>query len=210
MLKKYNSNTKILNKVSKKINFNNLLDLASITGSLENVVKPTKVQNTKTKTLLKTNTEININNVPNFESITGSLENVTKPTQDIQSKVKENTNLTKIISTKSIINNFHTDIFNYSARYILKNVNQIEKINSTNGESVLKKLIINNVKLDYGTEEPNAENFEVFIDGLHMPGIFSVKQNSTNIEIIINEYWLIDDRIESYDIKVFGKIKELP
>jgi len=40
-----------------------------------------------------------------------------------------------------------------------------------------------------------------------MPGIFSINQSGSHIEIKINEYWLIDNRVEPEAIKVFGKIK---
>lgn len=170
MLNKFTSNTKRLNKIITGINFNNLLDLASVTASLEGVIEPEKPIQAETK----------ISNKP-----------------------------PKIVSTKKIISDYYLGLTSFAARYITKDVTTIVKTPYRSGESILNKLIIENTKLDYGSEEYQAENFEVFIDGLHTPGIFSLIENGNNVEIVFNERWIIDDRVEPSSIKVFGKFKEI-
>lgn len=209
MLNKFNSNTKKLNKIIIDKNFNNLLNLMSITSSLENIKEPKQQSISKTKKLDFTHPNTNINTLPNLFSVTSSLDNIKEPSKQINSNTKYDAYNVPIISNKNVIDNFHLDLFKFGARNILKNVSVIEKTPIGRDESYLNKLIINNVLLDYGVEEPSAENFEVFIDGLHIPGIFIVKQNGNNIEIIFTENWVIDDRVEPDAIKVFGKIKEI-
>jgi hypothetical protein len=172
MLNRFTSNTKKLNRVFSKINMNNVPDLLSSTGSIEEIIN----------------------------------DGITAPKR-FQANTKVNQTQTKHVFTDNIINEFHTDILQYSARYIYVSASVIDKTPANVDESVLNRLIINNKTLDYGTETVGPENFEVFIDGLHMPGIFSINQSGSHIEIKINEYWLIDNRVEPEAIKVFGKIK---
>jgi len=146
-------------------------------------------------------------------SVTESLQQIIndgiEPAKSFNSNTKVNDNPIKLVSTKNIIEEFHLDILKYSARYVQKSVDEIVKIPINADESTLKKLILYNVLLDYGTEQPGPENFEVLIDGLHLPGIFIVNQIGSNIEIVITENWIIDNRVLGSDIKVFGKIKDL-
>ena len=217
MLNKFNSNAKRLTKSYSKINLNNLLDLASVTESLQQIINdgitPPKKFNTNLKQVAHIAPTINTNNVLNLASVTESLQQIIndgiEPAKNFNSNTKLSDNPIKLVSTKNIIDEFHLDILKYSARYIQKSVDEIVKVSIGNDESTLKKLILYNVLLDYGTEQPGPENFEVLIDGLHLPGIFIVNQVSSNIEIILTENWIIDDRVLGTDIKVFGKIKDL-
>jgi len=174
MLNRFTSNTKKLNRVFSKINMNNIPDLLSSTGSIQEIIN---------------------------DGIT--------PPKKFEANTKVNQTQTKHTFTNNIINEFHTDILQYSARYIYVSASVIEKTTYDADESVLNRLVINNRTLDYGTETVGPENFEVFIDGLHMPGIFTINQSGSHIEIKINEYWLIDNRVQPQDIKAFGKIKPL-
>lgn len=154
-----------------------------------------------------------MNNVPDLLSSTGSIEEIindgiTAP-KKFQSNAKVSEYQTKHVFTNNITNEFHKEILQYSARYIYVSASVIDKTPANADESVLNRIIINNRTLDYGTETIGPENFEVFIDGLHMPGIFSISQSGSNIEIKINDYWLIDDRVPPQDIKAFGKIKPI-
>jgi len=162
-----------------------------------------------TKRLNRIVSKVNINNLTDA-SITGSLENIIadgiESPKKFEANVKSNPSPIKIISTKNHISNFYTNIIEYSGQYIYTSVSHMVKEQSIDGESVLKKLILGNTKLKYGTEEVGPENFEVLIDGLHLPGIFSVKQIGLDVEIILNELWKIDDRVEPDSVIVFGKI----
>ena len=217
MLNKFNSNSKRLTKIYSKVNLNNILDLASVTESMQRIIDDgitaPKKFNSNTKHIGATQNIINTNNLLDLASVTESLQQIIndgiETPKPFNSNVKQNENPIKLVSTKNIIEEFHLDILKYSARYIQKSINEIVKVSIGDDESTLKKLIIYNVLLDYGTEQPGPENFEVLIDGLHLPGIFIVNQNGSNIEIILTENWVIDDRVLASDIKVFGKIKEL-
>ena len=215
MLNRFTSNTKKLNRVVAKINFNNLPDVLSATASIQEIINDgiatPKTFQANTKQLKQSVSKVNINNVPNLNSATASIQEIindgiTAP-KKFQSETKSNESPTKYVFTDNIIKEFHNEIFQYSARYIYVSASVIEKTAISADESTLNKLIINNRILDYGTETVGPENFEVFIDGLHMPGIFSINQSGSNIEIKINDYWLIDNRVEPENIKIFGKIK---
>ena len=215
MLNRFTSNTKKLNRVVSKINFNNLPDVLSATASIQEIINdgiasPKNFQ-ANTKKLKQSVSKVNINNVPNLNSATGSIQEIINDgisaPKAFQANTKVSESPTTYIFTNNITNEFHKEILQYSARYIYVSASVIDKTPATADESVLNRLIINNRTLDYGTEAIGPENFEVFIDGLHMPGIFSISQSGSNIEIKINDYWLIDNRVPPQDIKIFGKIK---
>lgn len=215
MLNKFNSNTKKLAKYYSKTNLNNILDLASVTESLQKIIdngiEGPKKFNANSKKIVHSTTLVN--NVLDLASVTESLQQIINDGIDtpknFNSNTKSNDNPIKLVSTKNIIEEFHLDILKYSARYVQKSVDEIVKSAINIDESTLQKLIIYNVLLDYGTEQPGPENFEVLIDGLHLPGIFLVNQSNSNIEITLTDYWIIDNRVLGSDIKVFGKIKDL-
>lgn len=215
MLNKFNSNTKKLAKYYSKTNLNNILDLASVTESLQKIIdngiEGPKKFNANSKKI--THNPTLVSNVLDLASVTESLQQIIndgiEAPKNFNSNTKSNDNPIKLVSTKNIIEEFHLDILKYSARYVQKSVDEIVKSAINADESTLQKLIIYNVLLDYGTEQPGPENFEVLIDGLHLPGIFVVNQVNSNIEIVLTEYWVIDNRVLGADIKVFGKIKDL-
>lgn len=215
MLNRFNSNTKKLTKYYSKTNLNNILDLASVTESLQKIIdngiEGPKKFNANSKKITHNTTLVN--NVLDLASVTESLQQIIndgiEAPKNFNSNTKSNDNPIKLVSTKNIIEEFHLDILKYSARYIQKSVDEIVKNEIDVDESTLQKLIIYNVLLDYGTDQPGPENFEVLIDGLHLPGIFVVNQVNSNIEIVLTENWIIDNRVLGSDIKVFGKIKDL-
>jgi hypothetical protein len=218
MLNKFTANTKKLNNVFTKVNFNNLTSLLSVTESIQEILNdgiPTYLRkfdaNTKESNTINLFVEFNTKNNLNLLNVTESIQKIIDdgitPPKKFQSDTKSSSTPTTYVFTGNIINEFHNEILQYSARYIKVEADIIEKDSVGGGESILRKLIVNNRTLDYGTETVGPENFEIFIDGLHVPGIFNVKQNNQNIEITFTEGWIIDDRVLPTDVKIFGKIK---
>ena len=165
-----------------------------------------------TKKLNRALSKVNFNNL-NDPSITGSINNIIadgiQPAAKFEAKSKANPGLTKNIVSTNILKDFSKDITEYGARYIKRQSTSLVKTSIGRGESVLNKIIVFNTKLDYGTESIGPENFEVLIDGLHVPGIFTVSQINLNIEINLTQRWVIDDRVLPSDVYVFGKLIKL-
>ncbi len=124
--------------------------------------------NAAAKKLNRVLPKINPNNLNDDLYLTGSLLNINLPsTSSYQSNVKSNPNPTKLVNNKSKIEEFHNEILQFSGRTMKKGIDSY----STEG---FGKLIINNIKLDYGTEGVSPDNFEVLVAGLHLPGDYIV------------------------------------
>jgi hypothetical protein len=144
--------------------------------------------------------KINPNNLNDDLYITGSLLNIELPTtSSYQSYTKSNPNPIKLVNNKNKISNFHNEILQYSARYAKKHIDAFDNVANT--------LTLYNATLDYGTESPTAENFEILTFGLHIPGDYVINQIGNDVIITLNERYIDFDNITLGDIYVFGKFK---
>lgn len=199
MLNQFNSNTKKQPKIVNPINKNSIND-SDLTGSLLNIDIPTKTtyqSNTKENPFKED--VVNKNSIINAD-LTGSLLNIDIPTKtNYEPQTKTNPNPTNVVNNKNVINAFHTQILQYGARYIKK---EITGFNSGSNQFYISSSI-----LDYGTEEPSPENFEIMIDGLHIPGIYKVEQSGSNVVVTILQSGFVDwDMIDNNQrVIVYGK-----
>lgn len=153
------------------------------------------------KKLNKVIQKINTNTLADFD-LTGSLENIEIPSsKKYEAAVRSTPNTVKLVNNKPKINQFYTDILQYSGRYIKRKISEIDAENN--------KLIIQSVKLDYGTEEVSPNNFEVIVGGLNLPGIYDIQQVSSSVEITLKENFIDYQSVTENDIYVIGKILEL-
>ena len=199
MLNRFSSGTRKINKVVAKINPNNLVN-SDLTGSLLNIQMPSanKYQSKTRQTVFSTIVNQTELNTQSF--LTSSLLNVDLPSsQSFQSQTRSNPNPTTIVNNTNIINNFHSQIFEYSARYVQKKIDEFD--------NVLNTLTIKNVLLDYGTEDVTSENFEIFVFGLNIPNNFSIKQIENDVVITLNDEYIDFDNTTANDIYVIGKFK---
>lgn len=157
--------------------------------------------NSNAKKLNRIVPKINPNNLNDDLYITGSLLNIEIPTENkFNSNTKSNPNPTKLVNNKNTIVNFHNEILQSSARYIQKNIDSFDN----NGFGTLT---INNVTLDYGTEGPSSDNFEVMVYGLHIPGNYRVEQVGDDVIVTLNDEYIDFDSVTIDDIYVIGKFK---
>jgi hypothetical protein len=121
--------------------------------------------------------KINTNNLVDTD-LTGSLTNIELPTENkFNSNVRSNPNPIKLVNNKGRIHDFHTEILEYSALYVKKDVTLFDSGSQT--------LTIKNTILAYGTEEPTSENFEVLINGIHLPGVYKINQIENDVVVTI-------------------------
>jgi hypothetical protein len=145
--------------------------------------------------------KINSNNLAQSD-LTGSLMNIEMPNnKKFESQNRSNPTPTRFVNNKNIINNFHSQIFEYSVRYNKKLVDLFDIINN--------KLIIKNVSLDYGTEDVTPDNFEIFVGGLHIPGNFNIKQIGNDVIITLYDDYIDFINTLPSDIYVFGKFVDI-
>ena len=155
--------------------------------------------NSNSKKLNRVVPKINSNNLVSTD-LTGSLLNIEIPTNNkFESKTRSNSNPIKIVNNKSKIDNFHSELLNYSAR---KDARYIDSF-----DNILNTLTINNVVLDYGTEGSTSSNFEILVFGLHIPGNFTIKEVGSNVVITLNDRYIDFDNVTINDIYVIGKLK---
>ena len=155
--------------------------------------------NSNSKKLNRVVPKINSNNLVSTD-LTGSLLNIEIPTNTkFESKTRSNSNPIKIVNNKSKIDDFHSELLNYSAR---KDARYIDSF-----DNILNTLTINNVVLDYGTEGASPNNFEVLVFGLHIPGNFTIKEVGSNVVITLNDRYIDFDNVTINDIYVIGKFK---
>ena len=89
----------------------------------------------------------------------------------------------------------------YSARYVSRPIDEFDNVSNT--------LTMYNVRLDYGTEGASPENFEVLINGLHLPGNYDIKEVGQNVVITFFDDYIDYDSLTKNDIYVFGKLVEI-
>lgn len=145
---------------------------------------------------------INPENLVNLD-LTGSLQNVEAPTTNkFNSNTRSNPNPIKLVNNKSTISNFHQEILEHSARYISRQIDEFDNTENT--------LTIYNVSLDYGTEGPSSDNFEVLVYGLHIPGDYTITQIGNNVVVKLNDEYIDFDNVTINDIYVIGKLVHIP
>ena len=155
-----------------------------------------------TKKLNRIIPKINLNNLTSND-LTGSLLNIEIPNETkFNSNTKSNPNPTKLVNNKSKISNFHSEILQFSARRVTRNIDEFDNINNT--------LTIRNVHTDYGTEGASADNFEILVFGLHIPGDYIVRDIGNNVVITLNDRYIDFDSVTINDIYVIGKLIEIP
>ena len=147
-------------------------------------------------------TRINPENLVNLD-LTGSLQNVEAPTTNkFNSNTRSNPNPIKLVNNKSTISNFHQEILEHSARYVSRQIDEFDNSENT--------LTIYNVSLDYGTEGPSSDNFEVLVYGLHIPGDYTITQIGNNVVVKLNDEYIDFDNVTINDIYVIGKLVDIP
>jgi hypothetical protein len=201
MLKQFSSNARKLNRVISKINPQNLVNL-DLSGSLLNIEIPTNksFQSRARNTVFNPITNIHSLNTQSF--LTSSLLNIDLPSsQSFQSQTRSNPNPTKLVNNANTINDFHSEIFEYSARNIERAVDAIDSVNNT--------LTIYNVNLAYGTEEPTSYNFEVFLFGLKIPSDYTVKQIENDVVVTLLDNYIDFENTLASDIYVIGKLVDI-
>jgi hypothetical protein len=198
MLNRFSSATRKINRVIAKINPNNLVN-SDLTGSLLNIQIPstTKYQSKTRQGVFST-----IVNETTQTLLTSSLLNIELPSsQSFQAQTRSNPNPITLVNNTNTINDFHAQIFEYSARYAKREIDEFDSIANT--------LTIKNALLDYGTEDVTSDNFEILLFGLHIPGDFSIKQDGDNIVVILNDYYIDFDNVTINDIYVYGKFVDI-
>ncbi len=157
--------------------------------------------NSNAKKLNRVLPKINPNNLNDDLYLTGSLLNIDIPsTASYQSNTRSNSNTTKVTNNRNTINEFYNEILQFSGRVSSKNVDAY----SNEG---FGKLILNNTVLDYGTEGVSPDNFEIIVDGLHIPGNYTIKEVGTDVIIILNDEYIDFDSQDISNIYVIGKFK---
>jgi hypothetical protein len=203
MLNQFSSNARKLNRIIPKVNFNNLNDSLYITASLLNVQLPSSASyQSNTRKNPFGQTIINTNNINDSLYTTASLVNISasfkEPTK-FESTTKSNPNPIKFVNNKQTIIDFHTEIFEHSARYVERKVDAFD--------NQLNTLTIYNAFLDYGTEGANSDNFEIFVIGLQIPGDYTIVEINNNVVITLNDKYINFDNITINDVYVIGKLK---
>jgi len=198
MLNKFNSHSRKLNRVVPKINLNNLTNL-DLTGSINLIEIP--IEQSYESNYRKNPFTVNVTNTNNtIVDITGSLSLVDVPIdRQYNSFVRNSDYQTNVINNKPNIEEFHNQILQYSARYVKKIISGFD--------SGSQQFYISSSILDYGTTEPTSDNFEIMVDGLHIPDIYKVEQSGSSVVIQILETGVVDwDLLDSNDrVVVYGK-----
>ncbi len=205
MLRQFNSNARKLNRVIKQINLNNL----SGSGYLDNLIDDYKLQSSlsasfdgrdengnplsQEQAMLELSASIAYNYNTSFDTTISTKFN---------SNTRSNPNPTKLVNNKTKISSFYQEILEHSARYISRQVDIFDNTENT--------LTIYNVSLDYGTEGPSSDNFEVLVYGLHIPGDYTITQIGNNVVVKLNDEYIDFDNVTINDIYVIGKLVDIP
>jgi hypothetical protein len=148
--------------------------------------------------ITKVNVPINPLHLDNT-NLTGSLLNIPIPTNTkFQSQTKSNQNSTIVRNNKNVTNKGNLDILQYSAKYIESGISLYDP--------TLNQFIIYNMLLDYGTEEPNVNNFEIVMGGLYLPDIYSIYQSGSAVVVQLNENYIDYNDFSISDVTIYGKL----
>jgi hypothetical protein len=157
--------------------------------------------NSNSRKLNKVVPKVNTNNLTNSD-LTGSLQNIEIPTNTkFQSKTRSNPNPIKLINNKTKISEFYEEILENSARYNQRTIDEFDNVANT--------LTIHNVSLDYGTEGASANNFEILVFGLHIPGNYTIKEVGNDVVITLGARYIDYDNVTINDIYVMGKLMDV-
>jgi len=205
MLKQFNSNVRKLNRVIQQINLNNL----SGSGYLDNLLEDYKTQTSLSSSF--DGRDINGNPLSSSQAMLelsastaynyNTSFDTSIPTK-FNSNTKSNPNPIKVVNNKTTISDFYQEILENSARYVKRSVD------SFNNDG-FGTLTILNTALDYGTEGVSADNFELLVYGLNIPGDYSVKEVGSNVVITLNDEYIDFDNVTLNDIYVIGKLKDI-
>lgn len=205
MLKQFNSNVRKLNRVIQQINLNNL----SGSGYLDNLLEDYKTQTSLSSSF--DGRDINGNPLSSSQAMLelsastaynyNTSFNTSIPTK-FNSNTKSNPNPIKVVNNKTTISDFYQEILENSARYVKRSVD------SFNNDG-FGTLTILNAQLDYGTEGASADNFELLVYGLNIPGDYSVKEVGSDVVITLNGEYIDFDNVTLNDIYVMGKLKDI-
>jgi hypothetical protein len=205
MLNRFNSNNRKLNRVIKQINLNNL----SESGYLDNLLEDYRLQSSLSSSF--DGRDENGNPLPQEQAILELSASIaynyntsfdTTISTKFNSNTRSNPNPIRLVNNKNKISEFHNEILQHSARYVSRNIDTFSNLENT--------LTIFNVSLDYGTEGASADNFEVLVYGLHIPGNYSVTQNGNNVIVKLNDRYIDFDSVTANDIYVIGKLVDIP
>jgi hypothetical protein len=203
MLKQFNSNVRKLNRVIQQINLNNL----SGSGYLDNLLEDYKTQTSLSSSF--DGRDINGNPLSSSQAMLelsastaynyNTSFDTSIPTK-FNSNTKSNPNPIKVVNNKTTISDFYQEILENSARYVKRSVDSF----NSDGFGTLTIL---NAQLDYGTEGASADNFELLVYGLNIPGDYSVKEVGSDVVITLNGEYIDFDDVTLNDIYVMGKLK---
>jgi len=203
MLKQFNSNVRKLNRVIQQINLNNL----SGSGYLDNLLEDYKTQTSLSSSF--DGRDINGNPLSSSQAMLelsastaynyNTSFDTSIPTK-FNSNTKSNPNPIKVVNNKTTISDFYQEILENSARYVKRSVD------SFNNDG-FGTLTILNAQLDYGTEGASADNFELLVYGLNIPGDYSVKEVGSDVVITLNGEYIDFGDVTLNDIYVMGKLK---
>jgi hypothetical protein len=158
--------------------------------------------NSNAKKLNRIIPKINPNNLNDDLYITGSLLNIELPTETkFNSNTKSTPNPTRLVNNKNTISDFHNEIFIHSARYIRRRIDAFSDNANT--------LTIYNAVTDYGTEGASANNFEVIVSGLHIPGDYIITDVGNTVVITLGDRYIDFENTILDDIYVIGKLINL-
>lgn len=198
MLNPFNSYTRKSPYGPKTINRNGI-ENADITGSLQNITEPTKYVKSQYRNKSIQINPINLNSIENTD-VTGSLQNITEPERYIKSQYRVKDSTIKTFNEKNRSLNFKSQIINFSAKQIEKQI--------TSFDAGQNKLYISASVIDYDTEQITNENFELFYNGASVPFIYSVQQLNNDVVITFNENYIDYDNLQNSQVFVVGKFKE--
>jgi len=165
--------------------------------------------NSNSRRLNRVVPKVNINNLTNND-LTGSLQNIEIPTNTkFQSKTRSNPNPIKLVNSKTKIYDFHQEILQHSARIKRIVADELHATITNSENSALHTLVIYNKLLDYGTETPSPDNFEVLENGLHVPGFFDIEQVGNNIVVTFTSIYLINLDAPPAQFSVVGRMVDV-
>ena len=203
MLNRFNSNTRKLNRVIQQINLNNLSGSGYLDNLLDDYILQTSLSSSFDGRDINGNPLSSSQAMLELSASTAYNYNTSFDTSiptKFNSNTKSNPNPIKVVNNKTTISDFYQEILENSARYVKRSVD------SFNNDG-FGTLTILNAQLDYGTEGVSADNFELLVYGLNIPGDYSVKEVGSDVVITLNDEYIDFDNVTLNDIYVIGKLK---
>jgi len=205
MLRQFNSGTKKQIRTIPTVNIGNLSGaelLQSLTHIMSSSMPVTNVFNSNTRF----NPElVSVVRTPISSDLTGSLYHILSSSMPVlnvfESNTRSNPNPITITNNTNTINDFHTEILKFGARYVSRQIDAYD--------NDLNTLTLYNVSLDYGTAGVSPENFEVLTHGLTIPSDYTIKEVGNNVVITLGSEYIDFENIDINDIYVIGKLVEI-